>query len=113
MKKLVLLPVSTLPALNNTQKGGRRLPFGGGQCKDWPILGDKSANAGKMRVNAVRRGPAQSIEFVLHGGEKTFAVTNADGYLFVADPDLAFADMFDLADGHDIGAVGTDEFPGR
>src|SRR6185437_9420482 len=57
------------------------------------------------------RGRQQSIQLILHGGEKALAVANADGYFLVADLDLAFADVFDLADGHDIAAVRTDEFP--
>ena len=54
-----------------------------------------------------------SIELVLHGGEKALAVTNANGYLFIGDLDLAFADVLDLADGDDIAAMRAYEFPRR
>ena len=59
-----------------------------------------------------RAAPVSLIELVFHGGKEAFAIADADGDILVAYLDLAFADMLDLADGDDIGAVGPYELPG-
>src|SRR5882757_5613979 len=69
-----------------------------------------------MRVASPKepqRGECQSVKFIFHSGEKTFAIAYADGDLFFPDLDLAFADVLDLAGRHDIRAVSAYEFAGR
>jgi hypothetical protein len=106
-------------SLHRRGKGGIARGLGGGmnssaQARTGFEDGDGDALSGKVisghhACSAGANNNDHSSEFTVHEGKKGVAVAGANRHFLIADPDLGPTDDFELAEGHNVGAVYADK----